>query len=153
MPPKTIRDFFKKTPVTVTSSTPPVVSEVTAQTTAPSTSLSTTSTVSTTTPNTTSPSNPSASTSSSSPPTCSKRKKTTSEVNKSYDDWKRVRLFQESWKKEFPWLLHDNGYMTCKYCTSFPRVADEESPLCSGMYHLPENYPMEPWQEQEACYV
>ena len=65
-------------------------------------------------------------------PSHKKVKKTISEVNKAYDETKRVRLFQESWKKNFPWLLHENGEMKCAVCLEFPQISDPANPFVLG---------------------
>jgi len=58
-------------------------------------------------------------------------KKTTSQTNKDYD-LKRVRTFQQNWIKQFPWVQHKDGDMTCVMCLKFPNISDPINPFVIG---------------------
>ena len=47
---------------------------------------------------------------------------------------RRVRKFQSTWLRDFPWLVHDSNKneMRCKFCVEFPALADKSSPLLNG---------------------
>ncbi|XP_033112471.1 uncharacterized protein LOC117113283 isoform X2 [Anneissia japonica] len=59
-------------------------------------------------------------------------------VDKDYDNLKRIRRFQSTWKIEYPWLeyfgdadLH-SGFMVCTVCRLYPEIADQSSNFFSG---------------------
>ena len=58
---------------------------------------------------------------------------TRSEAKKLYETTKRVRVFLQSWKKEYPWVAYDdtNNVMYCEWCRKHPAIADK-SPIVTG---------------------
>lgn len=46
---------------------------------------------------------------------------------------KRVRLFQESLKNDFPWVKFENGAITYTRCKQFPDISDPASQLGKGV--------------------
>ena len=42
---------------------------------------------------------------------------------------KQDRKYQTSWEYDFPWLVHneEKNTMKCKFCCSFPEIADKSS--------------------------
>ena len=47
---------------------------------------------------------------------------------------KRIRKYQSSWERDFPWLGYDKekNTMKCRLCRSFPEIADKTSSLYIG---------------------
>ena len=66
----------------------------------------------------------------------SKRRSETDEsiVTDNYEKRKRVRRYQPSWEKDFPWLGldKDQNKMCCQVCRAFPALADVSSSLFVG---------------------
>ena len=54
-------------------------------------------------------------------------------TSSSYES-RRVRKFQATWLRDFPWLVHESNknQMHCKFCVEFPALADKSSPLFNG---------------------
>ena len=56
------------------------------------------------------------------------------EASRKYEKTRPQRKFQESWKKEFPWVEQDteNDVMFCVVCRAYPSIADKSSTLFKG---------------------